>query len=379
MAAATKTKLKNFIGGKAVDPTDGGSEDVVNPATGEVIARGAPFHETRRRRRRRGGEAGLRRLGGDAAGGTCPRPAPHRRPDRGEGRGDRRPRGRRCRQAALGGAGGRGAGDGRQPSLLRRRGALPGGPRGWRVHGGPHVLHPPRADRGRRPDHPLELPADDGDLEDRSRARRRQHDRAEAGRDDASDDAAVRRVVRRHPAARRVQRDRRPRRPDRRRAGDTPGRRDGLAHRLAADREVDREGRRRQPQAGPPGAGRQGPRDRLRRRRDGDCAGDDRRHRLLQRRPGLHRRHQGARRQRRLRRRRQRSRLRSEWPRPRRHALLRHHPGAAQLPAPARAGRGLPGAQAGQGGGRHRREAARPARATSSSRPSSRASSRATR
>jgi betaine-aldehyde dehydrogenase len=38
MAAATKTKLKNFIGGKAVDPADGGSEEVVNPATGEVIA-----------------------------------------------------------------------------------------------------------------------------------------------------------------------------------------------------------------------------------------------------------------------------------------------------------------------------------------------------
>jgi betaine-aldehyde dehydrogenase len=38
MAAATKTKLRNFIGGKAVEPAEGGMEDVVNPATGDAIA-----------------------------------------------------------------------------------------------------------------------------------------------------------------------------------------------------------------------------------------------------------------------------------------------------------------------------------------------------
>jgi betaine-aldehyde dehydrogenase len=38
MVAATKTKLKNFIGGKPVEPVEGGMEDVVNPATGETIA-----------------------------------------------------------------------------------------------------------------------------------------------------------------------------------------------------------------------------------------------------------------------------------------------------------------------------------------------------
>jgi betaine-aldehyde dehydrogenase len=38
MAAATKTKLRNFIGGKAVDPAEGQTEEVVNPATGEAIA-----------------------------------------------------------------------------------------------------------------------------------------------------------------------------------------------------------------------------------------------------------------------------------------------------------------------------------------------------
>jgi betaine-aldehyde dehydrogenase len=38
MATAAKTRLRNFIGGEAVDPAEGGYEDVVNPATGEVIA-----------------------------------------------------------------------------------------------------------------------------------------------------------------------------------------------------------------------------------------------------------------------------------------------------------------------------------------------------
>jgi betaine-aldehyde dehydrogenase len=38
MAAATKTKLRNFIGGKTVEPAEGKMEEVVNPATGEVIA-----------------------------------------------------------------------------------------------------------------------------------------------------------------------------------------------------------------------------------------------------------------------------------------------------------------------------------------------------
>jgi betaine-aldehyde dehydrogenase len=38
MATAEKTKLRNFIGGEAVDPAEGGMEDVVNPATGAAIA-----------------------------------------------------------------------------------------------------------------------------------------------------------------------------------------------------------------------------------------------------------------------------------------------------------------------------------------------------
>jgi betaine-aldehyde dehydrogenase len=38
MAIATGIKLQNFIGGEFVDPTDGATEDVINPSTGEVIA-----------------------------------------------------------------------------------------------------------------------------------------------------------------------------------------------------------------------------------------------------------------------------------------------------------------------------------------------------
>ena len=36
--AASKAKLRNFIGGEAVEPVEGGMEDVINPATGSVIA-----------------------------------------------------------------------------------------------------------------------------------------------------------------------------------------------------------------------------------------------------------------------------------------------------------------------------------------------------
>jgi betaine-aldehyde dehydrogenase len=38
MATATATKLRNCIDGRLVDPADGATEQVVNPATGEVIA-----------------------------------------------------------------------------------------------------------------------------------------------------------------------------------------------------------------------------------------------------------------------------------------------------------------------------------------------------
>jgi betaine-aldehyde dehydrogenase len=39
MATATAAKLQNFIDGEFVDPAEGAAEDVINPSTGEVIAR----------------------------------------------------------------------------------------------------------------------------------------------------------------------------------------------------------------------------------------------------------------------------------------------------------------------------------------------------
>ena len=75
------------------------------------------------------------------------------------------------------------------------------------------------------------------------------------------------------------------------------------------DGQVDREGRGRLAQAGPPRARRQGAGDRVRRRGDGAGARDDRRDGALQRGPGLHRGHACARLVEGLRRRR-----RAGWP-----------------------------------------------------------------
>ena len=74
---------------------------------------------------------------------------------------------------------------------------------------GLHVDHPTRAGRRDRADRALELPADDGDLEDRPGAGDRQHDRAEARADDAGQHPAAGRDRRGVPAAGRAQRDRR--------------------------------------------------------------------------------------------------------------------------------------------------------------------------
>ena len=63
-------------------------------------------------------------------------------------------------------------------------------------------LHAQRAGRRLRPDRPVELPAADGGLEGRPRARRRLHDRAQAGRADAADRAATRRAGARGRASR---------------------------------------------------------------------------------------------------------------------------------------------------------------------------------
>src|ERR671937_80048 len=90
--------------------------------------------------------------------------------------------------------------------------------------------------RRRRSDHPVELPAPDAGLEDRARAGRGEHGRAEAGRDDASLGAAL---LRRPPpggAATRGREHRHGRRPGRSGSGQSRGRQ-GRVHGL--DRAVE--------------------------------------------------------------------------------------------------------------------------------------------
>ncbi len=134
MATATATKLQNFIGGEFVDPADGQTEEVVNPATGEVIAE-APLSTAedvdRAVAAARGrstawatttpGERALALLQlADAIEERAEELADLESADAGKPRkaflDDEIPV------------------DGRQPALLRRRGALPRGPRLGGVH-----------------------------------------------------------------------------------------------------------------------------------------------------------------------------------------------------------------------------------------------------
>ena len=124
------------------------------------------------------------------------------------------------------------------------------------------------------------------------------------------------------------------------------------------DRQVDRPRGGGHAQARAPRARRQGAGRGLRRRRHGGRRRDDRRHRLLQRRPGLHGGHARARRLEGLRRRRCRaSPTRPRATRPATRSTPRPTLGPAQLRPPARARRGLPGARARARGDRHRRRA----------------------
>ena len=149
MATATVTKLKNFIDGEFVDPAEGETEEVLNPATGEPIAE-APLSTAEDVERavaaaRKAfdgwatdvpGERALALLKlADSIEEHADELADLEAAERG--------------QAAPGLPGGRDPADGRPAAVLRRRGPLPGGARVRRVPGGLHVDHPPRAGRGR--------------------------------------------------------------------------------------------------------------------------------------------------------------------------------------------------------------------------------------
>ena len=173
--------------------------------------------------------------------------------------------------------------------LLRRRVPGHGGPRGHRVPRGPHLDGPPRPGRRRRVDRAVELPAVHGGLEARARARDRQHRRPQAVRPDAALRAPVRRARRGRAARGRPQRPVGLRQRDRRPARRPPEGPDGLDHRRHRDRQAHRGDRGGHRQAPAPRAGRQGPGDRVRRRRRRARGRDHQVGRLLEQRPGLHR------------------------------------------------------------------------------------------
>ena len=111
------------------------------------------------------------------------------------------------------------------------------------------LLHAPRAGRRLRPDHPVELPAPDGRLEDRSRAGRGLPHRPQARRADPAHRAPPGRArARGRLSARRAQR-RHGRRRDRRGAGRRPGRREDRVHGLDGGRAGDRAEMRQVAQA----------------------------------------------------------------------------------------------------------------------------------
>ena len=60
--AVAVTQHKNLVGGQWVDAVEGDTMEVLNPSTGEVIARGAARHRGRRRAGRRCREDGVGRL-----------------------------------------------------------------------------------------------------------------------------------------------------------------------------------------------------------------------------------------------------------------------------------------------------------------------------
>ena len=289
----TVTQHKNFVGGEWVDAVEGGTMEVLNPATGETIAEVPQRDAGRRRPRRRGGQRGAARSGSRRRRASAPRlllklaDVDRRRTPRSSPSSSRRTSASRSAYARDEMPVSRG-----QPPLLRRRGARARGQVGRRVHARLHLDDPARAARDRRRDRAVELPADDGGLEARPGARRRQRPGPEAVRADAAldcsaspsspqDDPPAGRAERRSPAtasrsARRIVRH--------------PDVAPGLAHRRRRDRQGDRAHGRGHAQARPPRARRQGAGARLRRRRPGRGRRGDQDRRLLELGPGLHRR-----------------------------------------------------------------------------------------
>ena len=190
----------------------GEAEPVINPKTGKSIVKIKEATPDQVDAAVAAADEGFRDVVAHDADAARGADAEARRPHRGGRAGLRRARSAELRQADQRGEERRDAGDRRLPALLRRRGARHPGQRRGGIHAGLHLDGPPRPGRRRRLDHALELPADDGGVEDRPGADGRQHDGAEALGDDAAHDAEARRAHRRDLSGGRVQRRRRARR-----------------------------------------------------------------------------------------------------------------------------------------------------------------------
>ena len=240
--STTTTQYKILIGGELADAASGETMEVIAPATGETIAEvprcgaedvdraveaaqaAAPEWLGRRRRSARAPPLTRRRDGGARRGARAARVGQRRQAAHGLAR----------RDAVLG----------RQPPLLRRRRPQPRGQVDRRVHRGLHVDDPARADRDRRRHLPLELPADDGRLEDGAGARGGQPPDPEAVGADAALAAPLRPArAGGHPAGRAPGRHRR-RRPGRA-ADRRASRRSGWSPSPATSRPARRSPARR--------------------------------------------------------------------------------------------------------------------------------------
>ena len=261
-----------FIGGKWLDSVSGKTFPTINPATGETICQVAEGDKADVDLAVKAARKAFEEGPWPKMNAVRARPAAQqaRRPHRTKPGRAGRPRIARQRQAVPRFARRRSAADHQVLSLLRRLGRQD--PRQDHPRRGQLLLlHPARAGRRRRPDHPLELPAADAGVEVGAGPGDRLHDRPQAGRADAADRPARRRPGPGSRLPRRRDQRRARLRPDRRRRPQQPhGRRQGRLHRRIHDRpDHHGGGRQEQPQARQPGAGRQEPQRRLRRRRPG--------------------------------------------------------------------------------------------------------------
>ena len=198
-----------FIGGECVEPRSGDMVPDDLACHRGVAGRGRAGGRRGRRSRRRRRASGIRgRLVVAATRRAREVPVPHRPPPAGALARARRRGVARRRQADQGVARRRRAACRGALLLLRRLG------RQARIR----IPEPQAATaRRRRPDHPVELPPAHARVEDRSRARLRQHRGAQARRDDAADGAHLRRHLPPGGAAAGRRQHRHGRRVDRRR------------------------------------------------------------------------------------------------------------------------------------------------------------------